>query len=119
MAAALFNKLMKKSSSLRSITSLNKLQSPKLSTPLILVRQPRLNEAKPNNNPSDKMYFYPSFPFGYFLDPISVNGVNQLDEVVEDVQTIWADSVKKKRKKKMNKHKYRKLKKRLRRKSRT
>ncbi|KAJ0047857.1 hypothetical protein Pint_15594 [Pistacia integerrima] len=35
----------------------------------------------------------------------------------DDARTIWADSVKKKRKKKMNKHKYKKLRKRLRRKT--
>ncbi|KAK2664474.1 hypothetical protein Ddye_003048 [Dipteronia dyeriana] len=67
--------------------------------------------------------FYPSFPFGYCLNPISSSGFDQLKAVdaeeveSEEARTIWADSVKKKRKKKMNKHKYKKLRKRLRRKT--
>jgi hypothetical protein len=40
-----------------------------------------------------------------------------MEEDVDDSRTLWADSVKKKRKKKMNKHKYQKLRKRLGRKS--
>lgn len=36
---------------------------------------------------------------------------------LDDSSTMWADSVKKKRKKKMNKHKYQKLRKRMRRQS--
>ncbi|GAV85034.1 DUF1713 domain-containing protein [Cephalotus follicularis] len=59
--------------------------------------------------------FYPIFPFGYFLDPISSAGSTQCvsnDDASVGVG-IWADSVKKKRKKKMNKHKYKKLRKRL------
>ncbi|KAJ6978330.1 hypothetical protein NC653_030032 [Populus alba x Populus x berolinensis] len=36
-----------------------------------------------------------------------------MEEDVDDSRTLWADSVKKKRKKKMNKHKYQKLRKRL------
>ncbi|KDP31002.1 hypothetical protein JCGZ_11378 [Jatropha curcas] len=70
-------------------------------------------------------FYYPSFPFGYCLKPISITGSNQLDAIgadfaendTDDAKTVWADSVKKKRKKKMNKHKYKKLRKRLRRKA--
>lgn len=68
---------------------------------------------------------FPSFPFGYCLNPIPSTGsenfgVGEVEgvETTEDARTVWADSVKKKRKKKMNKHKYKKLRKRLRRKAR-
>lgn len=57
---------------------------------------------------------YPSFPFADHLDPVSEGGQDALGFGDGDL-TVWADSVKKKRKKKMNKHKYRKLRKRLRR----
>lgn len=73
-----------------------------------------------NTNPSQSLQFYPSFPFGAFLNPISSTGFvhSEGEDVVwVDSRTIWADSVKKKRKKKMNKHKLKKLRKRLRRKS--
>ncbi|KAK4712638.1 hypothetical protein R3W88_007151 [Solanum pinnatisectum] len=65
---------------------------------------------------------YPSFSFGLFLNPISQIGVIKSENdggvaVEEDSLKIWADSVKKKRKKKMNKHKLKKLRKRLRRKT--
>ncbi|PRQ17150.1 hypothetical protein RchiOBHm_Chr7g0191931 [Rosa chinensis] len=66
---------------------------------------------------------FPSFPFGYCLNPISQIGSERLglceaDGVgSDDAGTIWADSVKKKRKRKMNKHKLRKLRKSLRRKT--
>ncbi|KAM1186078.1 hypothetical protein ACFX2I_015206 [Malus domestica] len=67
---------------------------------------------------------FPNFPFAFCFNPISPAGFDRLGvfEAVEvesdDVRTIWADSVKKKRKKKMNKHKLKKLRKSLRRKSR-
>uniref|UniRef100_A0A2P2PKJ7 Small ribosomal subunit protein mS38 n=1 Tax=Rhizophora mucronata TaxID=61149 RepID=A0A2P2PKJ7_RHIMU len=64
--------------------------------------------------------YYPNFPFGYSLNPIDAAGFDQAEEDIEVGDagtTLWADSVKKKRKKKMNKHKYQKLRKRLRRKS--
>ncbi|KAJ8451579.1 hypothetical protein Cgig2_018213 [Carnegiea gigantea] len=67
-----------------------------------------------------KSQIYPSFSFGYFLDPIVPSGLIQSQMVMaveadmEHPAMIWADSVKKKRKKKMNKHKYKKLRKRLR-----
>ena len=60
---------------------------------------------------------FPSFPFGFSLNPIGSTGFALADAVSGDDRTIWADSVKKKRKRKMNKHKYRKLRKRLRRKT--
>ncbi|XP_031380313.1 uncharacterized protein LOC116195334 [Punica granatum] len=63
--------------------------------------------------------FFPSFPLGFCSGPIYVNLAAEpdADGVVSDESdgTMWADSVKKKRKKKMNKHKYKKLRKRLRR----
>ncbi|KAL9273225.1 hypothetical protein AKJ16_DCAP08145 [Drosera capensis] len=66
--------------------------------------------------------FRSNYSYGYFSNPVNSNGSCPFGEkVVEgvgsDEGTIWADSVKKKRKKKMNKHKYRKLRKRLRRKT--
>ena len=67
---------------------------------------------------------FPSFPFGYCLNSIPSTGserfgIGEAEGVeTEDARTVWADSVKKKRKKKMNKHKYKKLRKRLRRKAR-
>ncbi|GFS33527.1 hypothetical protein Acr_00g0029020 [Actinidia rufa] len=63
---------------------------------------------------------FPSFPFGFSLNPIGSTGfapANADDAISGDDQMIYADSVKKKRKRKMNTHKYRKLKKRLRRKT--
>lgn len=70
------------------------------------------------SNPTSSSLFYPTFSFGLFLNPISSTGlISSVDEdaVTGDSQTIWADSVKKKRKRKMNKHKLKKLRKRLRR----
>ncbi|CAA3005403.1 Hypothetical predicted protein [Olea europaea subsp. europaea] len=91
---------------------------------------------------------YPGFSFGFFLNSVSStvtigSSINEfvLDDyrttwsdpdsligsirpgedgiVLDDSRAIWADSVKKKRKRKMNKHKLRKLRKRLRRKTKT
>ncbi|KAB2020341.1 hypothetical protein E1A91_D07G064300v1 [Gossypium mustelinum] len=74
-----------------------------------------------DGNFTEPSKFYPNFPFGYLLNPISLSGFDSLMAMeVEEGTTeteIWADSVKKKRKKKMNKHKYKKLRKRLRRKT--
>ncbi|GLU11369.1 hypothetical protein SLE2022_281220 [Rubroshorea leprosula] len=67
---------------------------------------------------SQSSVFYPGF--GLISDPISLPGSIRSepdDDVSGGSGTIWADSVKKKRKKKMNKHKYNKLRKRLRRKT--
>ncbi|KAJ4846846.1 hypothetical protein Tsubulata_030516 [Turnera subulata] len=70
-------------------------------------------------------YYYPNSPFGFSLNPIPASGFDQAVPFEADggggddeARTLWADSVKKKRKRKMNKHKYRKLRKRLRRKAR-
>lgn len=72
-------------------------------------------------DPNLNVGFYPSFSFGLFLNPVSLNvsiTSEEVDNVVaEESQMIWADSVKKKRKRKMNKHKLKKLRKRLRRKT--
>ncbi|KAL4193224.1 hypothetical protein AMTRI_Chr06g175830 [Amborella trichopoda] len=72
--------------------------------------------------PPSSTIFYPSFPFGCLLKPIQVNvELEEIEEVAGidsgEAGEVWADSVKKKRKKKMNKHKYKKLRKRLRRKT--
>ncbi|PIA51516.1 hypothetical protein AQUCO_01100398v1 [Aquilegia coerulea] len=138
--AVTLHKFLKKPSALRIITSFNNPQSSKLVTPF-LIHESHLVESKSDEQKSLNPFwgssntekfstsqtpflFYPSFPFGCFLNPVSVNGVNQLDEVEggnvevgDDSKKIWADSVKKKRKKKMNKHKLKKLRKRLRRKT--
>ena len=75
----------------------------------------------PTQDVKPLQFYYPNFPFGFNLNPISAAGLDQLkameEEDVDDSRTFWADSVKKKRKRKMNKHKYQKLRKRLRRKS--
>ncbi|PIN05656.1 hypothetical protein CDL12_21808 [Handroanthus impetiginosus] len=63
---------------------------------------------------------FPCFSFEFFLDPKLSSGLHQIEAVkakksdLDESQTMWADSVKKKRKKKMNKHKLRKLRKRIR-----
>lgn len=67
---------------------------------------------------SSSTLIFPSFPFGFASKPVFENGIlshQSEDTELEDSQTLWADSVKKKRKKKMNKHKYQKLRKRMRR----
>ncbi|KAG8384902.1 hypothetical protein BUALT_Bualt04G0166500 [Buddleja alternifolia] len=80
---------------------------------------PATDRSKPN--PSFASHLYPTFSFGFFLNPISPPALirPEPDEGMtpDDSRTIRADSVKKKRKKKMNKHKLRKLRKRLRRKT--
>ncbi|MCL7051762.1 hypothetical protein MKW94_024111 [Papaver nudicaule] len=134
--ATFLHKLLKKNSQIKIITSNFKtpFQS-NLSTPIF---QSHLTDLKPNTdsvndlkNPilftpnnedtalSRSQMFYPSFPFGYFLNPNSTTQIKMNEEVEEvsseDEKTVWADSVKKKRKKKMNQHKLKKLRKRLRR----
>ncbi|GFP94098.1 hypothetical protein PHJA_001554200 [Phtheirospermum japonicum] len=68
-------------------------------------------------------HIYPTFPFGFFLDPISptqlIRSEPHAETTPDESVIIRADSVKKKRKKKMNKHKLRKLRKRLRKKTKT
>ncbi|WCJ36175.1 hypothetical protein M5689_017389 [Euphorbia peplus] len=84
------------------------------------------NNLIPQNPTKPSQFYYPSFPFSPIFNPVSVAGSDQLNAVnaaatgncsEDDARTMWADSVKKKRKKKMNKHKYKKLRKRLRRKT--
>ncbi|KFK25758.1 hypothetical protein AALP_AA8G155600 [Arabis alpina] len=77
-----------------------------------------------SGNESDQSTrFYPSFSMGYFMNPSLIQfpdlgGTVSLEEEKDEKEiVIYADSVKKKRKKKMNKHKYRKLRKKLGRKS--
>ncbi|WOK96590.1 hypothetical protein Cni_G05297 [Canna indica] len=60
---------------------------------------------------------FPTFPLSFVDYPIGSSVVDRSDGSSDDRTTVWADSVKKKRKRKMNKHKYRKLRKRLRRKT--
>ena len=118
-------KLSRTRSSLRIYSNLKTLpELPKPTSTSFNTINPILSlDPTTTDNPvfAQKFQFYPSFPFGYCLNPISSSGFDQLkvDETEEvesdDARTIWADSVKKKRKKKMNKHKYKKLRKRLRR----
>ncbi|WOL04428.1 hypothetical protein Cni_G13149 [Canna indica] len=64
---------------------------------------------------------YPAFPhcllYGPIEAPLPDGSDAEHDDGSDDPTSVWADSVKKKRKRKMNKHKYRKLRKRLRRKT--
>ncbi|XWS37180.1 hypothetical protein CRYUN_Cryun19dG0020700 [Craigia yunnanensis] len=145
--ANLMHKLFKNKSTQRFIVSLkttqHQQQLPEISSSLIpqqthhfSLTKPEflsnqkffLNSKSPENGKStEHLKLYPNFPFGCLLNPISSTGFDPL-EVVEveeeateaeddDAGKVWADSVKKKRKKKMNKHKYKKLRKRLRRKT--
>ncbi|GMH01209.1 hypothetical protein Nepgr_003048 [Nepenthes gracilis] len=134
---SLMQKFLKKATPLRIISSLNNLQSPK-PTPFNLFDQStdvqnktehcRLALSFMDSNSrefSKSSNFFPSlpnFPFGYCPNPIYSTGfdrmeVSEVEQLESDARKIWADSVKKKRKKKMNKHKYKKLRKRLRRKT--
>ncbi|KAK1438172.1 hypothetical protein QVD17_03976 [Tagetes erecta] len=125
-----FHKILRKPLNQNTIRALINHQNP-IQTPIShLLHQPQLNTKTPFSDSSsvnesthfNRLHIYPSFSFGYFLNPISSNGL--LDFTPEEVPDfdgsgsgggmIWADSVKKKRKKKMNKHKLKKLKKRLR-----
>ena len=135
MAAAV-RKLLRKPSYQRILPCLNNGKSSNLVAPPLLHKPyppETKSDAEPNLNPCQgssttenhthysSFQIYPSFPFGYCLNPIPSPVLEQsqplkVEEVdSDDSRTIWADSVKKKRKKKMNKHKYKKLRKRLRR----
>lgn len=125
----IFHKIVRKPLNGNAIRSLINHQSP--TQPLLshLVHYPQPTTKNPNleSLSEDKsahfsrLDLYPSFSFGYLLNPISPSGLPDF-KPEEDLQPdgsdsgtmIWADSVKKKRKKKMNKHKLKKLKKRLR-----
>ncbi|KAJ9163829.1 hypothetical protein P3X46_023457 [Hevea brasiliensis] len=136
--ASLINKLSQKTTpSLRIVATA--IKNPPLFTHVLHTTKPNfINNSIPlwdstatENNPTTQnptkplLFCYPNFPFGYSLNPIAITGANQLKAVgsdfaekdTDDARTVWADSVKKKRKKKMNKHKYKKLTKRLRRKA--
>ncbi|XP_022736755.1 uncharacterized protein LOC111289743 [Durio zibethinus] len=145
--ANLMNKLFKNKSTHRFIISLktprHHQQLPKLSPSLIpqqthyfsltkseFLTNPNffLNpKSSDNGKTTEPLKFYPNFPFGFLLNPISSTGFEPVEAVEveegaaeaedDDAVKVWADSVKKKRKKKMNKHKYKKLRKRLRRKT--
>ncbi|MBA0563563.1 hypothetical protein Golob_008536 [Gossypium lobatum] len=134
--AYLMHKLFKNKSTQRFILSLKTPQHQhrlsKLSPSLIPQQTHHFSLIQPENSlendkSTEPLKLYPSFPFGYLLNPVSSIGFDPMAimEVEEgEVETeddnagkVWADSVKKKRKKKMNKHKYKKLRKRLRRKT--
>lgn len=96
---------------------------PQISNPAHAVSSPdhpRTDSFKPKNH-SFGAQVYPSFSFGFFLNPnisVPLFESEPNDEASpDDSNVIRADSVKKKRKKKMNKHKLRKLRKRLRKKT--
>lgn len=135
--ASLINQANKTMPSLRIIAT--SIKTPLLLDPVLHATKPEfINNSVPlcdstafENNPIPQnptrtpQFYYPNFPFGYCLNPFSMNMSYELKATVgdstgndtDDARTVWADSVKKKRKKKMNKHKYKKLRKRLRRKA--
>ncbi|XP_059452229.1 uncharacterized protein LOC132182881 [Corylus avellana] len=127
MASAL-RRLLRKSPPTRLIAALQNPQAPNLTVPLVFHQthliEPTnastcLGSVKAENLiHSQFSHIYPSFPFGFYLNPICSTGSvpsEAEDAALHDWRTVWADSVKKKRKRKMNKHKYKKLRKRLRR----
>ncbi|OAY47874.1 hypothetical protein MANES_06G112400v8 [Manihot esculenta] len=137
--ASLINQLARKTTpSVRIVATA--IKTPLLFNPVLHATKPDIvnssislwdSTAAENNsitqNPTKPLQVcYPNFPFGYSLNPIPIIGTDQLKDVgsgfaekdTDDARTMWADSVKKKRKEKMNKHKYKKLRKRLRRKAR-
>ncbi|CAI9763163.1 unnamed protein product [Fraxinus pennsylvanica] len=161
MATSILQKLLRNQSqsATKIIHRLNKPHPP-LPPPLLLTQVPKqtrlldhiplqgqtVREEVSKTELSVSSPVYPSFSFGFFLDPVPLTGsigsgisdfvlddfrtkwsdpdslIGSIrpgvdDIVLDDSRTIWADSVKKKRKRKMNKHKLRKLRKRLRRKT--
>lgn len=122
--------IKKPSSCSRFIATLTHHNPTNLSPPLLLNQSILLGQTKfdhggslnPTSNQGladlSKLQIYPSFSFGYLLNPVWPSGLGSEPEL-EHPGMMWADSVKKKRKKKMNKHKYKKLRKRLRRKTKT
>ncbi|TYI00933.1 hypothetical protein ES332_A11G166600v1 [Gossypium tomentosum] len=134
--AYLMHELLKNKSTQRFILSLKTPQHQhrlsKVSPSLIPQQTHHFSLIQPENSlendkSTEPSKLYPSFPFGYLLNPISSIGFNTIaimEVEEEEVETeddnagkAWTDSVKKKRNKKMNKHKYKKLRKRLRRKT--
>ncbi|KAI3787265.1 hypothetical protein L1987_41613 [Smallanthus sonchifolius] len=123
----IFHKILRKPFNGGTIRSFLNHQNPTppLITHLVHQLQPNTQNPPPESSSDDKSthfnrsHIYPSFSFGYFLNPISSTGFPdskdlELDGSGSGNGMMWADSVKKKRKKKMNKHKLKKLKKRLR-----
>ncbi|KAG0478286.1 hypothetical protein HPP92_013005 [Vanilla planifolia] len=133
MASHLHKLLRKSPPSFLTLASLNKIefsqffiQNPSLSSfPALLPNpssSPQLSCFQEHNARVDaiSLRFYPSFPHAFYLHSLSPPVLVQFDEEPDSTEdggrtAVWADSVKKKRKRKMNKHKYRKLRKRLRR----
>lgn len=131
--AATLQKLIRRSQPTRIIAALHTSPSPNPSMSSIFGRphhiegkpEPHLctnlssflNEHKNDDfSPSQLRKIYPSFPLGFCLNPIPVCGsISSEAEEDDDSGKVWADSVKKKRKRKMNRHKYKKLRKHLRR----
>lgn len=127
MASAL-QKLVRKSPAARFIAALRNPQAPDPAAAFTLHQTHLIEPIFPspfscspkaeNLTRSLFSHIYPSFPLGFYLNPISSTASvpsEAEDEALDDCRTVWADSVKKKRKRKMNKHKYKKLRKRLRR----
>ncbi|KAH7852971.1 hypothetical protein Vadar_031607 [Vaccinium darrowii] len=122
--ASLLQKLIKKQSSKLITATFTKQPLPNLIPPLLthLHQDPNITNMTPfktgDSIPPNSTPIFPSFPYGFCVNPIYSTGFvpSDVDDVVSDEgETIWADSVKKKRKRKMNKHKLKKLRKRLRR----
>jgi hypothetical protein len=116
MALSTLQQLLKKSPLhsriLASLQNPHLLQSPKVNPPVNIDGRPFLFGSSKVENLThlNPWLFSPISPVQIFsYQNLSQDGSN------DDDSGMWDDSVKKKRKKKMNKHKYRKLKKRLRR----
>ncbi|KAG5029057.1 hypothetical protein HKD37_05G013289 [Glycine soja] len=120
--ASTLQKLLRKPSPLppfRFITALNPPQPQNQNqNPILTLTRDPPQQCNPQPFDDAPTVIFPSFPFGFFPRPVSESGFRGGDDAgveEEDSGTLWADSVKKKRKKKMNKHKYQKLRKRMRR----
>ncbi|KAG4926799.1 hypothetical protein JHK85_053285 [Glycine max] len=99
----------------RFITALNPPQ-PQNQNPVLTLTLNPPQQCHPQPFDDSPTVIFPSFPFGFSPKPVFESGFRGAAEEEEDSSgTLWADSVKKKRKKKMNKHKYQKLRKRMRR----
>ncbi|KAI5604644.1 hypothetical protein POPTR_001G340100v4 [Populus trichocarpa] len=120
MALSTLQQLLKKSPLhsriLASLQNPHLLQSPKVNPPVNIDGRPFLFGSSKVENLThlNPWLFSPISPVQIFSYQNLSSGSAQ-DGSNDDDSGMWADSVKKKRKKKMNKHKYRKLKKRLRR----
>ncbi|XP_020208806.2 uncharacterized protein LOC109793744 [Cajanus cajan] len=122
MASSALQKLLRKPPSFRFITSFNpshQTLNPNPNPILALSPHPPSSTAPPSHRFDSPTLIFPSFPFGFSPTPVSESAfrIRSSPDDVEASGTLWADSVKKKRKRKMNKHKYQKLRKRMRRQS--